>query len=69
MANLMSTEMLFRVQKSSVLTLLHFILYFHDMWFGQENMLIIPLLPCIPSAKMRSGVNESLNRDLGKISA
>ena len=43
------------------------------MWFGLENMLVsyaddATLLARIPSPNMRSDVNESLNRDLSKIS-
>ena len=41
MANLMSTEMLFRVHRNEVyLALYILILYTHDMWFELENMLV-----------------------------
>ena len=61
------------VPQGSVLGLLLFILYTHDMWFGLENMLVsyaddATLLAHIPSPNKRSDVTESLNRDLSKIS-
>ena len=75
MVSLMSTEMLFwcTAGKCTVLGLLLFILYTHDMWFGLENMHISyaddgTLLARIPSLIMRSDVTESCKRDLIKIS-
>ena len=61
------------VPQESVLGLLLFILYTHDMWFWLENMLIsyaddATLLTRIPSQNVRSNVTESVNRTRSKIS-
>ena len=74
MVRLMIREMFFSgVPQGSVLDVLLFILYTHDMWFGLENMFVsyaddATLLARIPSSNMGSDANESLNRDLSKIS-
>ena len=73
MANLMSTEMLFRVYRREVHLAFYFSHYTHDKWFGLENMLVsyaddATLLALIPSPNVSSDVTESLDRDLSKIS-
>ncbi|XP_068243599.1 uncharacterized protein [Palaemon carinicauda] len=59
-------------EKQSVLGLLLFILYTHDMWFGPENKFVAyadgaTLFTSIPSPECRFGVAESSTRDLAKI--